>query len=273
MKLYRYDMKKFFAIAVIACLQGCATPQHLNRQAPIAVDPYTTAKLDDIFSRAQAKPTTQVIAPGVEEISSALMDTPYQADTLIGSVTVPEQLVVDLRHLDCFTFIDNVEALRRSSNNQEYIKQLIKVRYAQGKVDFSHRRHFFTDWAQDRDAQAQDVTSDLGSVTKIVEKDLNIKADGTPFIPGLSGVSRRIAYIPGPVFNSETIKNIKDGDYIGVYSDLPGLDVSHVGVFIRTANGPVFRNASSRSMNRKVVDYPFVEFVAKVPGIVVLRPR
>lgn len=265
-------MKILFTIATFALLQGCVTPQPLDARPPHTVDPYTTAKLDQIFSSLQAQRTTGAIAPSADTVSSALMGTPYQADTLIGSATVPEQLVVDLRHLDCFTFIDNVEALRRSSNNREYIKELVKLRYVQGKIDFSHRRHFFTDWAQGQDVQAQDVTADLGGMTNVVEKDLNIKNDGTSFIPGLSGVARSITYLPGKDVNSETVKNIKDGDYIGVYSDQPGLDVSHVGVFIRTANGPMFRNASSLSANRKVVDYPFMKFIANTPGIVVLRP-
>ena len=40
-----------------------------------------------------------------------------------------------------------------------------------------------------------------------------------------------------------------------------------------TANGPVFRNASSLAANNQVVDSAFSDYVASVPGIVVLRPQ
>ncbi len=38
-----------------------------------------------------------------------------------------------------------------------------------------------------------------------------------------------------------------------------------------TDKGPMLRNASSRKANEKVVDSPFMDYVAKTPGIIVLR--
>jgi len=38
-----------------------------------------------------------------------------------------------------------------------------------------------------------------------------------------------------------------------------------------TDKGPVLRNASAREANHKVVDSPFMDYVKKTPGIVVLR--
>ncbi|MFV8985929.1 N-acetylmuramoyl-L-alanine amidase-like domain-containing protein [Serratia fonticola] len=61
--------------------------------------------------------------------------------------------------------------------------------------------------------------------------------------------------------------------YIGIYTKLPGLDVTHTGFFIMTPNGPVLRHASSRTENHKVMDSAFASYVLNTPGIVVLRPR
>jgi len=61
------------------------------------------------------------------------------------------------------------------------------------------------------------------------------------------------------------------GDYIGIYSDLPGLDVSHVGIVVKDGPNINFRHASSAA--RKVIDEDFSEYIAGKPGIVVLRPR
>lgn len=265
-------VEKAIVIVLSILLQGCASHHKLDLLPSYNMDTYTSVKLEELFPLVQTERVKWMKEPKVEQISSSLLGTPYKANTLIGSVGAPEKLVVSLRYLDCFTFIESIEALRRSETSRDYIKQLVKVRYTKSKVDFSSRRHFFTDWASGKEYLAQDVTDRLGVATKVIDKDLNIKDDGTKFIPGLSGISRRVIYIPHQLITSEILSHLKDGDYIGVYSKLRGLAVSHVGVFIRTAHGPVFRNASSRSVNRKVVDYPFMDFVSSIPGIVVLRP-
>jgi len=95
-------------------------------------------------------------------VSALFLQVPYGADTLIGSAFVPEQLVVELTRVDCFTYADYVEALKRSSNRTEFLTQLAQVRYRGGDVAFTQRRHFFTDWAADKPANATDVTASLG---------------------------------------------------------------------------------------------------------------
>ncbi|NEW37190.1 DUF1460 domain-containing protein, partial [Nocardia cyriacigeorgica] len=69
------------------------------------------------------------------------------------------------------------------------------------------------------------------------------------------------------------IAGLRTGDYIGAYADQPGLDVSHVGIFVATPDGPVFRNTSSLPADNKVVDTPLLDYVRATPGILVLRPR
>jgi hypothetical protein len=72
--------------------------------------------------------------------------------------------------------------------------------------------------------------------------------------------------------NAQVLSQLHTGDYIGIYTNLAGLDVTHVGIFVQTAHGPMLRNASSRKENMKVVDSPFIDYVINTPGIVVLRP-
>lgn len=50
----------------------------------------------------------------IDFISKQFLGTPYVANRLIGSQTTPEHLVIDLNALDCFTYIDYVEAFRRA---------------------------------------------------------------------------------------------------------------------------------------------------------------
>ena len=68
------------------------------------------------------------------------------------------------------------------------------------------------------------------------------------------------------------VGNIKSGDYIGIYTEIPGLDVTHTGIAIKKGDKTYLRHASSKKSNQKVVDEDFKEYAAKVPGIVIYRP-
>ncbi|HFQ9941283.1 TPA: N-acetylmuramoyl-L-alanine amidase-like domain-containing protein, partial [Klebsiella pneumoniae] len=83
----------------------------------------------------------------------------------------------------------------------------------------------------------------------------------------------RISYIPASAIDKEVINKLQTGDYVGIYSTKRGLDVSHVGIIIKDHNNIWFRNASSLAKNRKVVDSPFIRYMATKPGIVVLRDK
>nr|NIQ97208.1 DUF1460 domain-containing protein [Desulfuromonadales bacterium]NIS43194.1 DUF1460 domain-containing protein [Desulfuromonadales bacterium] len=59
----------------------------------------------------------------------------------------------------------------------------------------------------------------------------------------------------------------------GLYTDLDGLDVSHVGILIRRQGDLLLRHASSRKGVEQVVDVPLFDYLQGKPGIVVLRAR
>jgi hypothetical protein len=85
-------------------------------------------------------------------------------------------------------------------------------------------------------------------------------------------VPRTVAYIPTSQVDSGVVSRLRTGDYVGAYAQDGGLDVTHVGIFVDGADGPVLRNASSLRTNDKVVDSPLFDYLQGVPGIVVLRP-
>jgi hypothetical protein len=205
-------------------------------------------------------------------LSRQFLGVPYGAHTLIGSATEPEQLVVELQKVDCFTYADYVEALKRATDRQQFIDNLIKVRYKDGVVAFQNRKHFFTDWAASAPAVATDITSSLGANAIQVTKDLNKKGSGGVYVPGLPILRRTLAYIPTQRVDGGVLARLRTGDYLGAYAEDGGLDVTHVGIFVDAPDGPVLRNASSLRANDKVVDSPLNDYLKTVPGIVVLRP-
>lgn len=207
----------------------------------------------------------------ISHYSALFKGVPYVANTLIGSNETPEQLVVNFGAVDCFTFLDYVEALRKSNSMADFYLKLVETRYINGEVDYLSRRHFFSDWVAEGTPNVLDITREITNDWRVIEKRLNEDENMNKFIPQLQTKVRKITYIPSEKIDNEVVENLKSGDYIGVYTDLSGLDVTHTGIYIMTKEGPVFRNASSKSKNMKVVDTPFFNYVRKIPGIVVYR--
>ncbi len=206
----------------------------------------------------------------IDFISGRFLGVPYGRSTLIGSPDVPEVLVVDLGAVDCFTYLDYVESMRSSRTLSEFRRTLKQVRYKSGTVAYGARNHFFTDWAaSDR---VEDVTGRIGrEKASVVIKTLNRSGDGAPILPGIPAVERKIVFIPEGGLDGRTLDMIGTGDYIGIYAPAEGLDVSHVGIFIRRDARALLRHASSTA--NQVVDEDFGTYIEGKPGIVVLRPR
>ncbi|MDG4666327.1 DUF1460 domain-containing protein [Mycobacterium sp. 236(2023)] len=240
-----------------------------------SVTPFSASAAPVVMSAASEQILATMLAAddtSAESISGQFLGTPYAANTLIGSADEPEELVVELAGVDCFTYADYVEALKRSGDRDEFIANLVDVRYKNGDVSFANRKHFFTDWSATTPAVATDVTASLSDDAIPVSKNLNSKDDGGVYLPGLPAVPRTVTYIPAELVDSAVVGGLRTGDYVGAYAEDGGLDVTHVGIFIDTPEGPVFRHASSLSAERRVVDIPLSVYLQTVPGIVVLRP-
>jgi hypothetical protein len=246
-------------------------PAALATPSAVNIDDVTSRKIDELLALRAASGGASK-GELIELLSRQFLGTPYGADMLVGSATQPEQLVIDLRRVDCFTYLDYVEALSRSTDRDKFVANLIQTRYTDGRVDFTQRKHFFTDWSNTSPTAATEITASLTLAAVSVPQHLNAKADGGTYLPGIPVVDRAITYIPSAAVDDNVIGQLRTGDYIGAYADQPGLDVTHVGIFVSTPTGPVFRNASSLAANNKVVDSPFADYVRTTPGIVVLRP-
>ena len=207
-------------------------------------------------------------------LSSQFLDIPYQDSTLIGDMDTEEVFTINLGGVDCFTLIDYVEAMRLSSTFASFRENLKKVRYRSGIISFEKRNHFFSDWTEYNAGTVKDITEQIcpGKVRSVIKK-LNLKDDGLFFVPGIRPVQREIKYIPSAAIDDSVTSRLMTGDYIGIYSELKGLDVSHTGIFIRDGNAVRLRHAASSSEFRRVLDQDFIEYVGSKPGIIVLRPK
>ncbi|MBI4682406.1 MAG: DUF1460 domain-containing protein [Nitrospirae bacterium] len=207
-------------------------------------------------------------------LSRHFLKTAYKESTLIGDVNSPEVFVINLEAVDCFTFIDYIEAMRLSNSFIEFRENLNKVRYKSGMIAYKNRNHFFTDWREFNSGMVEDVTEKIsyGNSQKVVKR-LNRKDDGTYFLPGIPVIEREVVYIHSDAIDDEVIENLNTGDYVGMYSKIEGLDVSHAGIVIKEQDTVKLRHASSLQKHRRVMDEDLRKYLKGKPGIVVLRPK
>ena len=207
-------------------------------------------------------------------LSRYFLKIKYKESTLIGSEHDPEVFVLNLEEVDCLTFIEYVEAMRRAASFAAFKENLMKVRYQAGEIAFESRNHFFTDWKAFNSDFIIDVTKSLGAEkTKDVSKRLNEKHDGALLLTGIDCRLREVSYIQSKYVDETVLGNLRTGDYIGIYAKPDGLDVSHVGIVIKGRDAVHLRHASSSKKHRKVVDEDLKDYLTAKPGIIVLRPR
>jgi hypothetical protein len=239
-------------------------------ETQILLGKFSQDELDALIVRDCSIPD---ISDRIEFLSRRFLGISYRESTLIGDIVIPEVLVVNLEGVDCFTFIDYIEAMRLSESFSGFMDNLKKVRYKSGSVSFENRNHFFSDWKESNSGFIHDITEEVGGLkAEKILKILNRKEDGSSFLPGIAPVQREISYIPSPDIDAPILKKIRTGDYIGIYSHAAGLDVSHVGVFIREGGKSYLRHASSQPEFRKVIDQNFHEYIQNKPGIIIFRP-
>lgn len=229
---------------------------------------------EDLNSLMQRSSKIQDVGERIDFLSGKFLNTKYEESTLVGDLNHPEELVIDLEGMDCFTYIDYVEAMQLSDSYPMFISNIQRVRYQSGEIDYRKRNHFFTDWAVYNTDSVVDVTKEVaGQRTRTVKKLLNKKEDGTHYLPGIPVKERSVDYVPSESIDEKIIEHLKTGDYIGIYTEKHGLDVSHTGILVRKGNGVYLRHASSRKNNRKVVDEELITYINDKPGLVVLRPK
>ena len=225
-------------------------------------------------------------------IAKTFIGTPYVEKTL--EIGEKETLVVNLRGLDCTTFVENVLAFSLMERNDkttfnDFAKILKTIRYRNGLLDgYSSRLHYFTDWIRNNNKKGlvKDITSDLGGVE--VQKPINFMGTHRDLYPFLSDdknfetildVEARLAEQSLCVLPQNQIEAVEDklenGDIIALATSIKGLDVTHTGVALRQPNGRIHLLHASISGEVKITEEPLIDYLKKIKsntGIIVARP-
>jgi len=251
-----------------------------NSKFELAVD----KKLSD-------KPISEIIS----EIGRSFLNTEYKAFTLEQEGT--EQLVIHLTGLDCTTFLENTLTISRCIKKQktsfeDYQNELTNIRYRDGKLNgYPSRLHYFSDWIYNNSKKGivKDVTKEIGGkpikfnvffMSKNPDKYKKL-TESPEFIPLIAKQEKEInkrKYYYIPKEKVSTIEDkIQNGDLIAITTNLPGLDVGHVGIAVKESDGRIhFLHAPLSGSKVQISEKPLPEYLAAIKkhtGIIVMRAK
>ncbi len=199
---------------------------------------------------------------------------PYVAKTL--EKNADEKIIVNLRQLDCTTYVETVLALSRTMAQRKltfanYCDNLKKVRYRNGNVAYPARQHYFTYWIQENTKEnivknIQSPNPPFSATQTVNANYMTTHLESYPMLKGKPQWVKQIAemeqsitgtkqkYIPtNAVTNSNVVrKTVQDGDIIAIVTSKAGLEISHIGIAVWHKDGLHMLNASS--LNHKVVE-------------------
>jgi len=222
----------------------------------------------------------------------SFVGTPYKPGTL--EVPGPERLVINLRELDCVTFVENVLALSRlvragETDFDAFRAELTRMRYRDGVIDgYPSRLHYFSEWIADNERKGlvRDITRELGGVLDpepIRFMSTHVEAYRQLSDPANLEAIRRIEeelserpryYIPEDRI-AEVAPLIRNGDIIAATSTLEGLDIAHTGVALWKDGELYLLHAPLVGRAVEISAVPLAERIKgleKQDGIMVARP-
>lgn len=223
-----------------------------------------------------------------------LIGVPYVAKTLDRDKR--ENLVMNLRELDCTTFTESIFALSLCMKNDarrltDYSRYLRLLRYHRGHIAYETRQHYFTTWIEEA-KQHGFVTEPAYPATlnpAVKRLNINYMSQHPSFYPQLAAnaalvdsIAKTEAALSGTSFTyipksqlrkyQSLRKIVHNGDIIVIITNKQGLDTSHIGIASWHKDGTLhLLNASQ--IHKKVVDEPMTlyDYMQKHPSQIGIR--
>ena len=244
----------------------------------------------DQFSKDSNLTTGELVL----KIGNDFLGTPYVGNTL--DRTVQEDLVVNLRELDCTTFAENCLAIARTIKSgkptfESFTNELEKIRYRNGQLNgYVSRLHYFGEWMTNNAEKGivEDVSSKIGGVKcPIVLNFMGTHTDSYPqlksnpqLIKEIKLIEKRVSTEPFFFIPKEKIaiheKDMLDGDIAALVTKIPGMDVSHVGILFKKDGRVYLLHASLSGGKVGTTRVPLADYLKdskNTTGIFVVRAK
>ena len=279
----------FIFIAFLLSFSSGTKAQH--SRTDVAFDKKDSLIVENILGALKNKTTLStgdlIIAGG-----KMLEGTPYVANTLDGGTA---EKLINLRALDCTTFAENCLALARTAQSATpdfatFVNELRSIRYRNKKLtDYSSRLHYFSDWIYNNEQKGivKNISCELNAVdtnfsvdfmSKHSEKYSQLK-NNRKYIEVIAAQEveiskRKQCFVPESKI-AAIEDQLKDGDILGITTNIQGLDIQHVVLAFRKNGRIHMLHASQKYMKVLVSDETLEDYLKaakSATGIVVARP-
>jgi hypothetical protein len=241
------------------------------------------------------------VGTAIARLGETFVGTKYTPGTL--EAPGPERLIINLRELDCVTFVENVLALVRfirhdgvkgladpAAARTRYEGYLRELRYRGGRLEgYPSRLHYFSEWLADNERRGtlRVMTRELGgrldpepiSFMSTHPGSYRQLADGAA-LAAVRETERRLNGSGGRWFIpedriAEAAGRIHDGDVIAATSTVAGLDIAHTGFALWRDGRLHLLHAPLVGKSVEISERPLAERIQSIAaqdGIMVARP-
>ena len=240
------------------------------------------------FSSKSGLPISELIS----EIGLSFLVTPYVVASLENGLD--EKMVVNLRELDCTTFVENCLALARTvklgkTDFESFVTELERIRYRDGiRNQYQSRLHYFSEWIHNNhkkgfisetpnlNGEKSDKTINYMSTHPA---DYPVLKEHPELIPSIANQEKDLTNNGFMYFPKNNLPNLykylQHGDIIALTSSIEGVDINHVGIIIKKGSEFYLLHAPLSGKKVLVSDGPLTDFLkpaSKNNGIMIARP-
>ena len=286
-------------LSFVACTNDTKSAKQNQTKDPEKkrLNTYGADSLDiDVFSNllqyAQKEKLSEKPLPEIEiAVARYFLSTPYVAKTL--DINGEEHLVINLRELDCTTFLENVVSISTCIKNnttdfETYCQTLINFRYRNGTLnEYPSRLHYFTDWLLDNEEKQFISIVSNTFATDNFDPTVNFMSthpqsypqlENEEFVEQIDEIEKKVSQAKLMFVPKENIqeieKYVQNGDLIAITTSIPGLDIAHVGLAIFVNERLHLFHASSTQKEVVISEETLQDYlkgITKNNGIIVAR--
>lgn len=284
-------MKNSFSVLLLTFLivQNISFAQsNQNERIMLPEDKRIAEEKLNTFSSKSGLPISELIS----EIGLSFLGTPYVVASLENGLD--EKMVVNLRELDCTTFVENCLALARTvklgkTDFESFVTELERIRYRDGiRNKYPSRLHYFSEWNHNNHKKGfiSETPNLNGEKSDKIINYMSTHPAAYPvlkehpeLIPTISAQEKALTNNGFMYFPKENLPNLykylQHGDIIALTSSIQGVDINHVGIILKKGNEFYLLHAPLSGKKVLVSDGPLSDFLkpaSKNNGITIARP-
>ena len=284
-------MKVSVVILFLIFLFGLNTSPAQSNRIDLLFQPEDKRIAEDKLNSFSVKSSLS-ISELITEIGISFLGTPYLSATLENGLE--EKQVINLRELDCTTFVENCLALARTvklgkTDFDSFTAELKKIRYRDGiRNHYPSRLHYFSEWIHNNQKKGfisewenQNGEKEVRTINFMSAHPSSypVLKEHPEVIPAIAEQEKALTQMGFQYFPKNNLSNLykhlQQGDIVGLTSNVEGLDINHTGIIIRKDNEFYLLHASQSGEKVMVSDGPLIDFLkplSKNTGIMIARP-